>query len=244
MPISLVVAVPTAKPVAVAAAALIVWFATYWAWDVAPRGDVPLITYQNLPANSPDDSTAPPTIPSPSLSGVDATGRGGLSATGELPARLQVGNGERDFVGTPSSSPSGVNAPEYFFYTVQRGDVSFDAIARRQLAGGSGSGGVAKLADAIRRANPFVTPNKLIVGRTQLRVPVDPDNVDGRAAAVAGTELTVGGKTYTVLAGDTLSSIASKHLGGSAAWKQLYEANRDILSRPEAIRPGMVLRLP
>jgi len=235
----------TAKPVAVAAAALIVWFATYWAWDVAPRGDVPLITYQNLPANSPDDSLAPEPVSFLPLAGLDATGRGGLSATGELPARLQVGSGERDVVAAPGASSGGVSAPEYLLYTVQRGDVSFDAIARRQLGvgGGGSGGGAAKLAEAIRRANPFVTPNKLIVGRTQLRIPVDPENVDGRSGTAAA-EPAMGEKTYTVLAGDTLSSIASKQLGASAAWKRLYEANRDVLSRPEALRPGMVLRLP
>jgi nucleoid-associated protein YgaU len=49
---------------------------------------------------------------------------------------------------------------------------------------------------------------------------------------------------YTVKSGDTLSSIARQVYGNSGRWREIYEANRDQLPRPESLRPGQVLRIP
>ncbi len=51
-------------------------------------------------------------------------------------------------------------------------------------------------------------------------------------------------QTYTVEKGDTLSRIAKQHLGDANAWKQIFEANRDVLNDPDKIQPGQVLKLP
>jgi LysM repeat protein len=51
-------------------------------------------------------------------------------------------------------------------------------------------------------------------------------------------------RTYTVQAGDTLSSIAKLVYGRSGLWTLIFEANRDLLSDPAKIRPGQVLRIP
>lgn len=50
--------------------------------------------------------------------------------------------------------------------------------------------------------------------------------------------------TYTVKAGDTLSGIAQKTLGDSKRWPEIHALNRDQISNPNVIRPGMVLKLP
>ena len=50
--------------------------------------------------------------------------------------------------------------------------------------------------------------------------------------------------TYTVKAGDTLSKIAKEHLGNANAYMAIFNANRDILTDPDKIKPGMVLKLP
>ena len=50
--------------------------------------------------------------------------------------------------------------------------------------------------------------------------------------------------TYTVKAGDTLSSIAKAHLGNANAYPKIFEANRDQLSDPDKIKPGQVLKIP
>jgi nucleoid-associated protein YgaU len=43
---------------------------------------------------------------------------------------------------------------------------------------------------------------------------------------------------------DTLSEIASKHLGRSSRWIQIYEMNRDKLSNPNQVKVGIELALP
>jgi nucleoid-associated protein YgaU len=53
-----------------------------------------------------------------------------------------------------------------------------------------------------------------------------------------------GGSTYTVKSGDTLSKIAREHLGDANAYMKIFEANRDQLKDPDAIKPGQVLRIP
>lgn len=49
-------------------------------------------------------------------------------------------------------------------------------------------------------------------------------------------------ETYEVKSGDNLSKIASKYSGIS--WKDIFEANRDILKDPDKIFPGQVLKIP
>lgn len=53
-----------------------------------------------------------------------------------------------------------------------------------------------------------------------------------------------GGSTYTVQAGDTLSGIAKKHLGDGNAYMKIFDANKDVLSDPDKITPGQVLKMP
>jgi LysM repeat protein len=50
--------------------------------------------------------------------------------------------------------------------------------------------------------------------------------------------------TYTVQSGDTLSRISSKVYGTSGRWGEIFEANRDQLPSPNALRPGQVLKIP
>jgi nucleoid-associated protein YgaU len=52
------------------------------------------------------------------------------------------------------------------------------------------------------------------------------------------------GNTYVVRSGDTLSKIAKEMLGDSSASMDIFNANRDQLNDPNAIRPGQVLKIP
>jgi LysM repeat protein len=52
------------------------------------------------------------------------------------------------------------------------------------------------------------------------------------------------GRTYTVGAGDTLSSISMKVFGTRSRWQEIYNANRDQLPKPESLHIGQVLKLP
>ncbi len=51
-------------------------------------------------------------------------------------------------------------------------------------------------------------------------------------------------ETYTVQAGDTLSKIAKAKLGDATAFMKIFEANRDLLTDPDKIKPGQVLKIP
>ena len=66
----------------------------------------------------------------------------------------------------------------------------------------------------------------------------------GVTASVDSTEEIVGATTYTIEKGDTLSKIAKEQLGHASAWKQIFEANRDVIDDPDRIFPGQVIKLP
>jgi nucleoid-associated protein YgaU len=51
-------------------------------------------------------------------------------------------------------------------------------------------------------------------------------------------------ETYEVKSGDSLSKIAKKVYGNANEWKQIFEANKDVLKDPDKIFPGQKLKLP
>jgi LysM repeat protein len=51
-------------------------------------------------------------------------------------------------------------------------------------------------------------------------------------------------RSYTVRAGDTLSSIAQRFYGNAADWRRIYQANMSVIQNPNVIYQGQVLRVP
>jgi nucleoid-associated protein YgaU len=49
---------------------------------------------------------------------------------------------------------------------------------------------------------------------------------------------------YTVVRGDTLSAIAKSQYGNANQYPKIFEANKPMLSNPDKIYPGQVLRIP
>ena len=49
---------------------------------------------------------------------------------------------------------------------------------------------------------------------------------------------------HTVARGDTLSAIAKKYYGNANKYQAIFEANKPMLSHPDKIYPGQVLRIP
>ena len=49
---------------------------------------------------------------------------------------------------------------------------------------------------------------------------------------------------YTVVRGDTLSAIAKSQYGNANEYPKIFEANKPMLSNPDKIYPGQVLRIP
>lgn len=203
---------------------VVIWIMVYWLWE--PGG----------PAQPRDERVAVVEEPVP---GVGATG-----GTGE-PVVLDP------LVPLPTP-PAGtrVEPPRFKRYVVREGE-TLQTIARREY-------GSAASWTAIAQANALMDPNRLRPGR-EILIPLDPRNVQGREVAV--TEPAGGGGSgagrppeapaepppvieYRVSSGDTLSGIAQRFYGSSRWTDFLFQANRDRLASPGAIRVGQTLLIP
>lgn len=68
------------------------------------------------------------------------------------------------------------------------------------------------------------------------------DTPDFSSVQSGGSSTTT--KIYEVKSGDSLSKIAKREYGDANAWKQIFEANTDILKDPNKIYPGQKLKIP
>lgn len=55
---------------------------------------------------------------------------------------------------------------------------------------------------------------------------------------------TAAGGHYTIRKGDTLVRISRRVYGDENRWRDIYRANRDVLSNPSKLTPGLRIRLP
>ncbi|MCP3918405.1 MAG: LysM peptidoglycan-binding domain-containing protein [bacterium] len=83
-------------------------------------------------------------------------------------------------------------------------------------------------AELLRRYNEGV--RELTAGH-ELFVPVYDDGYGAQAE-------------YEVLDGENLWAIAKKVYGKGHLWNEIWEANKDRLKNPDAVRAGVVLRIP
>lgn len=74
---------------------------------------------------------------------------------------------------------------------------------------------------------------------TAPRADATPPPAEAGAPSVADKE-----RTYTVVAGDTLSKIAKREYGDASQWRRIYEANKDTIKNPDLIYPGQTFRIP
>ena len=63
---------------------------------------------------------------------------------------------------------------------------------------------------------------------------------DGLTVATPADE----SRWYTVVRGDTLSAIAKSQYGNAGDYPKIFEANKPMLTHPDKIYPGQVLRIP
>ncbi|MDZ4805042.1 MAG: LysM peptidoglycan-binding domain-containing protein [Candidatus Eisenbacteria bacterium] len=88
-----------------------------------------------------------------------------------------------------------------------------------------------------------------ILGRKEPKKPADFSDVrSGSSSTAPATAPTPTAsptsRTYTVVAGDSLSKIAKREYGDGNKWPTIFEANRDKLKNPDLIHPGQVLVIP
>jgi len=70
-------------------------------------------------------------------------------------------------------------------------------------------------------------------------------NVDGVAAVADNTAAGAAEPVFhTVEKGDTLWAIAEKTMGNGSKYQAIFEANKPMLSHPDKIYPGQMLRIP
>lgn len=226
-----------------------VWVVTYWLWE--PRRPASLEPVPALASQTPMPKPEP--RPEPKADIVRAPMPGPKSE----PARP---------VDPPvvlNRQVQKVEQPQFREVVVKPGD-TFAEVARREL-------GDRSKWPIIARANPLVSPDRLKPGVTKLRIPLDPDNIQGKVVTVNEPDPSASGKkdpasgpgsgggdqpqsappapkpearTYVIKADDTLWGIAKTVYGRGALWKELYEANRDVIKDPDRPPAGATIRVP
>ena len=74
--------------------------------------------------------------------------------------------------------------------------------------------------------------------------PPDFSDVQSGSSSTAPRAPGASSRTYTVVAGDSLSKIARRVYGDPQKWHAIYEANRTVIKNPDLIYPGQVFTLP
>ena len=152
---------------------------------------------------------------------------------GPLPSRLEEPAATQDRSTRIREAPKPKPAPVR--HTVEQGD-NFYSIARDHY-------GDDRYWTLIRDANPDANPNRLLVGQTLILPPKE--EASAQATPTTTTPpTTTPALTYTVGAGDSLTSIARNVLGDGSRWREIYELNRDKLNDPDVLHEGVVLRMP
>jgi nucleoid-associated protein YgaU len=68
------------------------------------------------------------------------------------------------------------------------------------------------------------------------------DVVGGSSSTLPSSE--PADQTYTIVSGDSLSKIAKHFYGDAHKWRQIFEANRDVIKDPDLIYPGQTIKIP
>jgi nucleoid-associated protein YgaU len=220
-----------------------VWIVTYWVYTPS-RG--PNVTLGAAPTSTAVQPPSPPAPAQPAL--IDRLDSALHSPPSSIPAAPPV----------RMRRVQKLLPPEYRDYLVQKGDTSFERIAARKEVFGN-----ARLGDAIARSNKFTDPTRLKPGVTTVRIPVDPENTQGKLVWVdepapdeeqpqspvapplspparVAAEL----KTYTIQKDDTLWDISKKFYGKGALWRTIAEANKDVMPNPDRPPSGVSIRIP
>ncbi|MHC4945904.1 MAG: LysM peptidoglycan-binding domain-containing protein [Planctomycetota bacterium] len=123
-------------------------------------------------------------------------------------------------------------------YEVKQGD-SFSSIARNIY-------GDDRMYKVLMAANPDIDPLNLQIGQ-KIKIPPLPTKTEQyreQTADGGGGVKEKKGKTYVIKAGDTLVKISQALYGTSKRWRDIYTANRDVISDPDYLQVGVELKIP
>lgn len=233
-----------------------IWIATYWLYK---PGEPPVTFDRSASAGAGQGARDPSSIHADPLAQLSrGSSRTPAPPDAEPPHASAPRQGPPSPLSKPLPEPANrVEPPKFRDYTVQQGDTGWQVIAERVY-------GDPKLWQAVSRANPLVTPNKLIPGRTRLRIPIDPGNIQGRltkaeskpalpdqppaktppAPAAEPPGAPVAPVEYTIRAEDTLSGIAKAYYGKATLWRTIADANRDRIPDPDRLPVGVKIIIP
>ena len=111
--------------------------------------------------------------------------------------------------------------------------------ARERVAGYSSSAGSSP-ADSAARSQPYgMAPATSSPGGSDRRSTIFERFADHRPSSAAASD-----KRHKIVDGDTLASIARRHLGAEDRYLDLFEHNRDVLATPDLLPIGKELRIP
>lgn len=95
-----------------------------------------------------------------------------------------------------------------------------------------------------RASSPAPAPRAAAAVPEAEPVSVSSRTPSARPAAPAAKPAAAGARVYVVAQGDTLSRISTRMYGTPNRWKDIYEANRDRLASPAALKLGQELKIP
>lgn len=222
---------------------VLLWIAVYWLWQ--PASAEPRITWDQ-PA-TPAVQTRTTEQPPRSLTEARPRTVDQQRARAPEPApQRPLAKPEPQVVqAAPTGTPkpdlaAAIVPPRFRDYTVRSGD-TLERIAEREF-------GKKSLWTAIAEANPLRDPRRLKPGDV-IRLPIDPDNVQGKPVAGDGPSdpapaKPAGPVEYVVRPGDTLTGIARSYYGSQGFDEFIFFNNRDVLDSPDELKVGMTLKLP
>jgi nucleoid-associated protein YgaU len=151
-------------------------------------------------------------------------------------------------------------SPEFKFYTWQAGD-NFRSLATRFYGDATKVALLRRFnegrfdvtpgervyipvfdADGARTPVAGSDPKALVSAAGDAATPAAPNAV-GQSPALASAAGS-GARQHVVQEGESLWKISKQELGAGSRWKEIFEANRDVMSSPEALHTGLKLRIP
>jgi LysM repeat protein len=98
--------------------------------------------------------------------------------------------------------------------------------------------------EPIRSPAPAEPTPAIVPAASPVPVPTPTVEIPRQVPVFDSPDAAPGVQNYTVRAGDTLSGLAARFLGSSQRYREIFEANREVLATPNDLRVGMVLTIP
>ena len=93
-------------------------------------------------------------------------------------------------------------------------------------------------------AAPAEAAPTVVTIRTHPAAPANRGTVATGSRPPAGAATVAAGRRHTVGPGDTLMKLAQRYYGSRSRWRDIFNANRDVMKSESSLKPGMELKIP